>query len=146
MSWILMTVFGFAVMFAMRFTPDVVDFIFVRLAGFSFIGAGLIGADGWVGDFINGTIGWLFRAINDVTNTAFGTGAAWIVAAAIAFLWIGGMLPGKVFDYDPPDWLVIAGLIVPALAAMVPGKAGNAAEIIITMGGHQVNNWVGGLF
>lgn len=146
MSWILMTVFGFAMMFAMRYTADWLDFILVRLAGFAFIGAGLIGAEGWVGDIINGTIGWLFRTLNSLTDSAFGTSVAWILAAAITFLWIGGMLPGKVFDYDPPDWLVICGLIVPALGAMIPGKAGNAANMLITMGGEQVNGWVGGLF
>jgi hypothetical protein len=145
-SWILMVVFGFAAMFAMQFTPNWADFILVRLAGFSFIGAGMIGASGWVGDIINGTLGALFRAINGVTSNAFGTGVAWILAAAIAFLWIGGMLPDRLFSYDPPDWLVIAGIIVPALVAMVPGKAGTAANTVITLGGQTVTSWVGGIF
>jgi hypothetical protein len=146
MSWILMTAFGFAAMFCMRYTPDWADFILVRVAGFAFIGAGMIGAAGWVGGLIDGTIGWIFRTINDVTGSAFGTGVAWILAAAIAFLWIGGMMPDRVFSYDPPDWLVIAGLFVPALVAMVPGKAGHAANLVITMGGQTVTGWVGGLF
>jgi hypothetical protein len=146
MSWILMTAFGFAAMFAMRYTPDWLDFILVRVAGFSFIGAGLIGVAGWIGDLINGTIGWLFRTINDVSSSALGTGIAWIIAAAIAFLWIGGMVPDKLFSYDPPDWLVVSGLIVPSLAAMVPGKAGNAVDAVITAGGQALTNAVGTLF
>lgn len=145
-SWILMVAIGFAAMFTMRYTPDWADFVLVRFAGFSFIGAGLIGASGWIGGLINGTLGWLFRTINDLTSSAFGTGVAWILAAAIAFLWIGGMLPDRFFSYDPPDWLVIAGIFVPALAAMIPGKAGTAANTVITMGGHTVTDWVGGIF
>ncbi|MET7284202.1 hypothetical protein ABZS29_38570 [Kribbella sp. NPDC005582] len=146
MSWFLMTAFGAAAMFCMRFTPPKVDFILVRVAGFSFVGAGLIGAAGWVGGLINGTLGWLFRFINDLSNSALGTGVAWIVAAAIAGLWIGGMLPDKVFSYDPPDWLVIAGLIVPALVAKVPGKAGSAFDTVITAGGQGLTDMVGRLF
>lgn len=146
MSWFLMTAFGFAAMFTMRYTPDWADFILVRVAGFSFIGAGLVGAAGWVGGLINGTIGWLFRGINSLSHSALGSGIAWILAAAITFLWIGGMLPDKLFSYDPPDALVISGLMVPALMAMVPGKAGNAAEAVLTMGGTALNNAVGGLF
>lgn len=146
MTALLMIVFGFAAMFCMRYTPDWADFILVRLAGFSFIAGGFMGVGGWVGGLINGSIGWLFRTINDVSSSAVGSSIGWLVAAAITFLWIGGMLPGKVFDYDPPDWLVIAGIIVPALVAKVPGKAGNAADMLLTMGGDAVSNMVGGLF
>lgn len=145
-SSILMIAFGFAAMFAMRYTPDWGDFILVRVAGFSFIAGGLAGVGGWVGSFVNGAVGWIFRLINELSSSALGTGIGWMVAAGISFLWIGGMLPGKVFDYDPPDWLVIAGIIVPGLVAMVPGKAGNAADTLLTMGGNALANAVGGLF
>jgi hypothetical protein len=146
MSWILMTVFGFFAMFCMRFTPDKVDFVLVRGAGFSFVSAGLIGAAGWIGALIDGTFGWFFRTIDDVTNSSFGTAAGWMVAAGFVGMWIGGMLPDKVFSYDPPDWMVIAGLFVPSMASMVPGKAGNAFDTVITAGGHAMSNVVGRLF
>ncbi|WP_433169898.1 hypothetical protein [Kribbella sp. CA-247076] len=141
-----MTAFGFAAMFCMRFTPDWADFILVRVAGFSFVGAGLIGAAGWLGALIDGTIGWLVRSIDGISNGAVGTSIAWIIAAALAGLWIGGMLPGRIFSYDPPDWLVIAGLVVPSLVAMVPGRAGDAFDTVITAGGQALTNAVGGLF
>jgi hypothetical protein len=146
MSWILMVAFGFAAMITMRYTPDKVDFILVRIAGFSFVSAGLIGAAGWIGALINGTFGWAFRTINDLSSSALGTGIGWIVAAAFAGMWIGGMLPDKFFSFDPPDWLVISGVFVPAMVAMVPGKAGGAFDTVITAGGHAVSNLVGRLF
>lgn len=146
MSWFLMTAFGFAAMFCMRYTPDWADVILVRVAGFSFVGAGLIGAAGWVGALINGTFGWAFRTINDLSSSAFGTGIAWILAAAIAGLWIGGMLPDKWFSFDPPDLLVITGLFIPSLVAMVPGKAGNAFDTVITAGGQALSGVVGSWF
>jgi hypothetical protein len=146
MSWILMSAVGFAAMFCMRFTPPKIDFILVRIAGFSFVGAGLIGAAGWVGGLINGTLGWLFRFINDLSNAAVGTAVAWIIAAAISGLWIGAMLPDKMFSYDPPDWLVIGGLVVPSLVAMVPGRAGSAFDTLITAAGQALIKGVGGIF
>lgn len=146
MSWILMTAFGFFAMWCMRFTPDKIDFILVRVAGFAFVGAGLVGGAGWLGRLINGTLGWLFVFINDVSSSAVGTGVAWIIAAALTALWIGAMLPDKLFSYDPPDWLVIGGLIVPSLAAMVPGKAGGAFENAVTVAGEALIKGVGGMF
>ncbi|HEY3561789.1 MAG TPA: hypothetical protein VGL05_30195 [Kribbella sp.] len=145
-SWLLMTAFAAFSMLAMRWTPDKIDVVLVRVAGFSFVGAGLIGASGWVGSFMNSTLGWLFRSIDDVTKGAFGTGAAWILAAGMTAMWIGAMLPDKWFSFDPPDWLVISGLIIPSLSAMVPGKAGNAFETVTAAGGHALNTWVAGLF
>lgn len=146
MSWILMTAFGFFVMWCMRFTPDKIDFILVRIAGFSFVGAGLVGAAGWIGALIDSTLGWAVRGINTLSHGAFGTGIAWILAAAVAAVWIGGMLPDNAFSYDPPDSLVIGGLLVPSLVAMVPGRAGEAMDTVITFGGHALNQGVGGLF
>lgn len=146
MSWILMVAFGAACMWCMRFTPDWADFILVRVAGFAFVGGGLMGAAGWLGNLVDGTVGWLFRTINTLSSSAFGTGVAWIIAAGLAGLWILGMMPGKVFDWDPPDWLVIAGFFTPALVAMVPGKAGGAMNTVVTLGGQTVTDWVGGIF
>lgn len=145
-SWVLMVAMGGGAMWCMRYTPDWADFILVRFAGFCFIGAGLVGAAGWVGAFMNGTFGWLFSGINDLTSSAFGSGVAWIIAAGLTFLWIGAMLPDRLFSYDPPDWLVISGIIVPALVAKVPGKAGAAADTVLTWGGQTVTGWVGGIF
>jgi hypothetical protein len=56
------------------------------------------------------------------------------------------MLPDRIFSYDPPDWLVISGLIVPSLVAMVPGKAGSAFDSLITAGGNALIKGVGGWF
>lgn len=146
MSWILMTAVGFSLMFAMKFTPDKVDFVLVRLAGGSFIGAGLMGASGWIGSLIDATLGWLVRTINHLSQSAFGTGVAWMVAAGIAALWIGAMLPDKYFKYDPPDWLVIGGLVLPSLVAMVPGRAGSFFDTVITAAGQALNSGVGEIF
>lgn len=146
MSWILMTAFGFAAMFTMRYTPDKIDFILVRVAGFSFVGAGLIGAAGWIGVLIDGSFGWLVRFIDQLSSVALGSTVAWIIAAALSGLWIGAMLPDKVFSFDPPDWLVIGGLIVPSLAAMVPGRAGSAFDTAITTAGEALIKGVGGIF
>ena len=146
MSWFLMAAFGAAAMVSMRWTPDKVDFVLVRVAGFWFVASGLIGTAGWVGALIDGTFGWFFRTLNDVSGSALGTSIGWIVAAAFAGLWIGGMLPDKVFRFDPPDWMVISGLVVPSLVAMVPGKAGHAFDTVLTAGGHAMSNLVGRLF
>jgi hypothetical protein len=146
MSWILMTAVGFGLMFAMRFTPDKVDFVLVRLAGGAFIGAGLMGASGWIGALIDNTLGWLVRIIDQLARAAVGTTVAWIVAAGIAALWIGAMLPDRYFKYDPPDWLVIGGLVLPSLVAMIPGRAGQFFDTTITAAGQALITGVGGIF
>lgn len=145
MSWFLLVVTGVALLFSQRFLPPRVDFVVVRLAGGAFMGAGLIGANGWLGETIDWAVQTMISLTDRVGAQALGQAVAWILAAGLGLLWIGAMLPDKLFRYDPPNWLVWSGLVVPALVATVPGVLGDFLRRVTTWAGAATQNLVGGL-
>jgi hypothetical protein len=145
MSWGLMTAVGFGLMFMMRYTGPRTDKVLVRLAAAAFVGAGAIGAAGWFGEAIAMSTSWAISLTDKLGAQAFGAGIAWILIAALGVLWVGALLPDKVFKYDFPDWLVITGLVLPALLGSVPGPLGESLRAVVQWAGSSMNNAVAGL-
>ena len=146
MSWILMVAVGIACLVGMKWTPPKIDFILVRAAALSFVGAGVIGASGILGDMLDTAVDWVVDLADRAGNAAVGVGISWFVVAAVGALWVGALLPAKVFSFDYPDWLVFSGLILPALIASVPGPAGGFLSEVITTAGETMNGAVGRMF
>lgn len=138
MSWFLMVAVGVGCLWAMTRTSEKADFVLVRAAGFAFIAAGLIGATGWLGNAIDTFTSWVLNATNSIGAAAFGTAVVWILAAGVGLMWVGAMLPDRWFKFDPPDWLVVGGLVIPALLAAVPGPLGEFLRTVTTWAGEGI--------
>ncbi len=146
MSWILMTAVAMGFMWVMRYTEeDWMDAILIRLAAASFVGAGLIGAAGWLGEVMTSGIAWVMKTGDSLGSQAFGTGVVWIVTAGLMIAWILSMVPEKWIRFNPPDWLVISGLFIPSLQVSVPGLLGRGLRIVTTWAGSGINMLVSGL-
>jgi len=135
--WMVLTVAGFGLLRAMDYTTHpLLDALLVRAAAFSFVGAGLIGASGWLGTTIAATVSWANGVGASVGSAAFGTGAVWIAWLVMAVAWVLTILPETWFDAPIPDWLSVAGLVLPALAASIPGPLGQGLRSAISAAGH----------
>jgi hypothetical protein len=145
MSWILMLAAGIGCMFAMRFTSNRVDFVLRRVAACCFVGAGTIGAVGWLGSAMNTVVGWTVTTTDSLSAGALGTPVAWIAAAGLGFAWVGALVPDQWFHFRFPDWLSYSGLLLPALLASVPGNLGNVLNQIVTWCGTGMVDVIGGL-
>jgi hypothetical protein len=143
MSWFLLVVAGLGLLAAQKFLPPRIDFVLVRLAGGAFMGAGLIGANGWLGQAMD----WAVQTMIDITDrvgaAALGEAVAWVVAAGLGLMWVGAMLPDKLCKYDPPNWLIWSGLVAPALLATVPGAIGDVLREVTTWAGTATQDLVG---
>lgn len=145
-TWFFMAAAGFGFRWMMRYTRwGWLDQILIRLAGCCWVGAGLAGLTGWAGQLL----GWMLTTgpnlIDRISSDAVGGVVSGIIALGVSALWVFAMLPDRIFGYDPPDWLIYTGLIIPSLLATVPGAAGEALRAVITAAGTTVNTWVGGL-
>lgn len=134
-TWVLLTAFAVALMWASQYTPKKIDPILWRIAGCSFIGAGMAGIDGWIGSLIQAVTGTVLEVTDDLGVALLGTGVVVILIAGAGAAWVVGMLPGKLFRWDPPDWLVVGGLLLPALLEPVPGKLGEGLRATTDAGG-----------
>jgi hypothetical protein len=124
-TWIVLVGLGWFVLYLMKYTGAFLDAIFVRLAAFLFLAAGTVGATGWLGDLLNSAFTTTNSAGNEIARSAVGSGFMWFVWFALGVLWLLCILPEKWFSRPIPDWLSIAGLVIPAGVATVPGPAGN---------------------
>ena len=141
-----MVVFGFGCTWVTTRTDSrILEMILIRLAAASWIAAGMIGAAGWLGDWMRSVVGWVTRTADHLGHQAIGTSIVWIVAAGVGLLWVGAMLPDKLFSYDPPDWLLVSGLVLPSLLVAVPGHLGVALRGVTEWAGHGAQNLVSGL-
>jgi hypothetical protein len=139
-----MALIGFGLMWAQRYTPGWADFVLSRGAGLVFLGGGALGVSGTVGGWIRDLFAWSFEQLNALSSWALGFGAAPVAAFAVCILWVLGMVPGKLFKWDPPDWLIYAGLLLPIVAAAVPGGTGEGFRELFASLGQQTNELVGG--
>ncbi len=131
-TWVVLTAAGFLFLYLMTLTSKpILDAILVRLAAFCYIGAGFIGASGWLGDMIDGLVNTTNSTGNEVARNAFGTSVVWVVAAGLAIAWIVGILPESWFSGAIPDWLSMSGLILPAFMVSVPGPAGDFLTTVL---------------
>ena len=145
--WALLVFVGFGLMWTMRHTKAaLLDAVFVRVAAFSFAGAGVIGASGWIGT----ALAWTVTTANDLGATlgaaTLGTTAVWMVWLALSLMWVLTLLPAQVFTKEIPDWLAVAGLVLPGLAASIPGEIGELLRQVIEACGQLMVDVVAGVF
>lgn len=142
MSWILMTAVGLGCMWLMRFAHNKVDFVLIRCAAAAFVGAGVIGATGWLGRLFTEVLGWVTSTADALGSAALGNAVVWIIAAFVGIAWIGALLPNSWFDFEYPDWLVVCGFVLPSLLVAVPGQAGEGLRSVILGAGELMNSGV----
>lgn len=131
-TWVVLTAAGFLFLYLMTLTSKALfDAILVRLAAFSFVGAGFIGASGWLGGFIDGLVTTTNSTGNEVARNAVGASIVWVAAAGLAIAWIVGILPESWFSGAIPDWLSMSGLILPAFMVSIPGPAGDFLTTVL---------------
>jgi hypothetical protein len=145
-SWIATLLLGFGAMQLMKRTPDWLDAILIRAAALLVAGAGAMGLTGWLGGVFTYLLGKLTDFVNWITSGAFGTPLMGILAFFVGVLWVGSFLPERLFRGDYPDWLIFAGLPLPTLLTLVPGKAGDFLEMLVLSGSHWLVQWVGSWF
>jgi hypothetical protein len=111
----------------------------VRAGHLSLLGAGTVGAGGWLGSWITTVLGGIVHAVGASSAAVIGTSAVvGIIALGLCLAWVLGILPYQVIRFDPPDWLAYAGLILPAVAVQIPGPAGHFVHSAITGAGQIV--------
>jgi hypothetical protein len=111
----------------------------VRAGHLALLGAGTVGAGGWLGTWIKNLLGAVTGAVGTSSTALIGTSAVvGIIALGLCLAWVLGMLPERLIHFDPPDWLAWAGLILPAIAVQIPGPAGNLVTSLITGAGQVV--------
>lgn len=145
MTWFLMVVAGFGCMVLMRWTGDRLDAVLIRLAAACFVGAGLIGVNGWLGELIRSVTGWLTHTTDQLGTAVLGTAVVWIVALGLGVTWVCSMLPHKWVSIRFPDWLIIGGLFLPSLMTGVPGRLGDGLRTAMEMAGNAATQLVGSL-
>jgi hypothetical protein len=138
--WLVLTVMGFVLLRSMVYIRHAtLKAIAIRVAAFAFIGAGTVGAAGWLGHAMTAAISAVNRIGGQAGAAAIGTGAVWIVWALLAGAWILTLLPESWFGRDIPDWLSMSGLVLPALAVTIPGPFGSMVRSVTTaVGGLMV--------
>lgn len=125
--WALCVALGVFTMWCMRHTTKpTVDAVLIRIAACLFMAAGTVGAGGQVGQTIASVIQWVTRTSDDTTRTLLGASVTWMLWAVLSILWILGMVPKKWFNWDPPDWLMFLGVVIPTTATAIPGPVGDA--------------------
>lgn len=144
--WIVMVAFGWAALYSMRWTTKpFLDMLLVRVAAAAFAGAGVLGADGWIGEWINQVVTWAIGLADQFGAYALGTAVTWLVVAAVAGMWIGAMAPRKLFTLELDERLVFSGFFLPNLLTSVPGQLGIALSAVILPIAEVSNDWLLGL-
>jgi hypothetical protein len=145
--WLLLVACGVGLMWVMRYTRHpMIDAVLVRASAFSFAGAGIVGAGGWIGDLLGGLVGGLNTVGAQLGSAAIGSAAVWIVWAGLSLMWVLTILPERWFGRSIPDWLAISGVVLPGMAASIPGEFGQAMTRAITGCGQLMINLVGSAF
>lgn len=135
-SWLVMIAIGAGFLWGMTRTKvPLADAVLVRLSAASFVGSGVIGAAGVLGNWATAALGWVTSVIDGLTVDWLGSAVVWIVVMGIGCLWVCAMIPDKWFKYDAPDWLLFSGPVLPALLVAVPGRIGDGLTTLITAAG-----------
>lgn len=143
--WVLLVVAGFGGLWCVdKAKGGLLKALLVRAAAFSFAGAGMIGASGWIGTAITKVIAAVNEAAAEAGMVALGTAAVWIAWLVLGLAWILTILPESWFGAEMPDWLSVTGLVLPALAVSIPGPIGNAIQGIIHGAGQLMISLIGG--
>src|SRR4051812_38151289 len=124
--WLVLVVAGFGLLRALDYVHhEWLAAAMVRVAALSFVGAGVIGARGWVGNFLTGAVHLVNTTGARVGAVALGTGAVWVLWLVLTAAWVLTLLPDRWFGAGIPDWLSISGVVLPGLAASIPGHVGD---------------------
>jgi hypothetical protein len=111
----------------------------VRAGHLALLGAGTVGAAGWLGTWFERLLTTVVQAVGASSAAVVGTSAVvGVLALGLCVAWVLGILPYRLIRFDPPDWLAWAGLILPAIAVQIPGPAGDAVASLITWTGELV--------
>lgn len=138
--WLVLVVAGFGLLRGLDYVHhEWLAAAMLRLAALNFVGAGVIGARGWLGGFITGAVHWVNATGTSLGAAAIGTGAVWVLWLVLSVAWFLTLLPDRWFDAAIPDWLSVGGVFLPGLAASIPGHAGDLLrQLIHTLGGAMV--------
>jgi hypothetical protein len=129
--WLVLTATGFGLLRALPMVGhDLLKSVLVRVAAFAFIGAGVIGASGWIGSWFQAAVGWINTQGSAAMLAAIGTGAVWVLWLGLSIIWLLAVLPHGWFAFHMPDWLSVTGLALPALAASIPGPVGDFFQTV----------------
>lgn len=123
-SWVLMLAAGFGALVLMKKTHTRLEPLLERFAAAAFLAAGLIGATGWLGEWMRSVTDWLMSLGDDAGRSLVGTAIVWILAAGLGIAWVGAFLPARWAKWRYPDWLVLSGFFLPGLLTGVPGGLG----------------------
>lgn len=111
----------------------------LRAGHLSLLGAGTVGAAGWLGSATKSVLAATVHAVGAGGSALIGTTAVvGLTALGLCIAWVLGILPARVVAFDPPDWLAYAGLLLPAVAAQIPGPIGHLVGSLITGTGQLV--------
>lgn len=146
MSWVLMLGLGVVLMFAARKINARLRFLLIRIGGVAFLAAGwlLAAGGGWVAGLLRSFLNWIMDITDSIGSAAFGVAIVWMLVAALMIVWILAMLPDGAFEWDPPDWLLYAGLAIPVALAVVPGAIGDLLRNITNALASALTNGVAG--
>src|SRR3954465_6411007 len=130
--WLVLVVAGFALLRALDYVHhEWLAAAMLRLAPPGLVGAGVMGARGWLGDFLAGSVHFVNTTAARFGAAALGTGAVWVLWMLLTVAWVLTLLPDRWFNAVIPDWLSISGIVLPSLAASIPGHVGDLLRIVI---------------
>ena len=143
---IVYAVLGFGCLHLMKYTGDMLDAVFVRLGALLFVAAGFVFADGLIGRLVRaGTVTVTSTGAQVARSVSVST-VIWMFWFGAGVLWLLCLLPEKWFGEPMPDWLSMAGLVLPVGLASVPGPAGAALTGLMRAGADLVSTPVRALF
>lgn len=150
LSWVLMVLAAEGCMWGARRIKPIRNFdatpYLVRLGGACYVGGGLMGVQGWLGDTLTTILGWVMSMADSIGQDVVGVGLAAILAIAVGVMWIGAMLPDDVFENDLPDWMVRFGLLLPSVLASAPGPVGEGLRTVVFWAGDLATSLISGGF
>jgi hypothetical protein len=124
--WVALTVVGTAFLLSKQLAGhNLVTWALVRLSALCYLAAGVVGAAGWFGRWMEDIVSWSIRTGQDIGVSTLGT--KWVLGIVVLVGAIGfllALLPDSWWGGQMPDWGSVCGLLLPALATSIPGPIG----------------------
>jgi hypothetical protein len=124
--WVALIIVGTAFLLSKQLAGhNVVTWALVRLSALCYLAAGVVGAGGWFGRWMEDLVSWTIRTGQDIGVASVGTKSFLgivVLVGAIGFLL--ALLPDSWWGGQMPDWGSVCGAILPALAVSIPGPIG----------------------
>ncbi len=124
--WVALTVVATAFLLGRQLAGhNLLTWLMVRLAALCYLAAGVLGAAGWLGRWVDALITWIIRTSTDAGDATVGTGLVLGVIVAVGSIsWLLALLPDSWWGGQMPDWGSVGALFLPALAVSIPGPVG----------------------